>query len=78
MQFDIWLCSFCLLSKNLDFSVRIVYYKIKTKGAAAMTKDNSVQSIERALDIIEVLADCRDGLGVTEIASRIGLWCYFA
>ena len=59
--------------KNLDFTVLIVYYKIKTKGAAAMTKDNSVQSIERALDIIEALADYHDGLGVTEIATRIGL-----
>ena len=38
-----------------------------------MTKDNNVQSIERALDIIEVLADYQDGLGVTEIAARIGL-----
>ena len=38
-----------------------------------MTKDNSVQSIERALDIIEALADYHDGLGVTEIATRIGL-----
>ena len=59
--------------KNLDFTVLIVYYKIKTKGVAAMTKDNSVQSIERALDIIEALADYHDGLGVTEIATRIGL-----
>ena len=30
-----------------------------------MTKDNSVQSIERALDIIEALADYHDGIGVT-------------
>lgn len=38
-----------------------------------MTRDNNVQSIERALDIIEVLADYQDGLGVTEIGERIGL-----
>ena len=73
MQFDIYTCCLCPPSKILDFKVRIVYYKIKTKGATAMTKDNNVQSIERALDIIEVLADYQDGLGVTEIAARIGL-----
>lgn len=41
-----------------------------------MVKTNnsqSVQSIERALDIIEVLAEENEGLGVTEIANRIGL-----
>ena len=38
-----------------------------------MTSDNNVQSIDRALDIIEVLSQENDGLGVTEIASRIGL-----
>ncbi len=33
----------------------------------------SVQSIDRAFDILEVLATQRDGLGVTEIARRVGL-----
>ena len=38
-----------------------------------MTDERGVQSIERALDIIEVLAVEESGLGVTEIASRVGL-----
>ncbi|MGN0658966.1 MAG: IclR family transcriptional regulator [Emergencia sp.] len=38
-----------------------------------MTKDSSVQSIDRALDIIEVLAEHQEGLGVTEISERVGL-----
>lgn len=38
-----------------------------------MATDNNVQSIDRALDIIEVLSDESEGLGVTEIANRIGL-----
>ena len=38
-----------------------------------MTKDTNVQSIDRALDIIEVLAENQEGLGVTEISERVGL-----
>lgn len=38
-----------------------------------MSTDNNVQSIDRALDIIEVLSQETQGLGVTEIAGRIGL-----
>lgn len=38
-----------------------------------MASDNNVQSIDRALDIIEVLSQENEGLGVTEIAGRIGL-----
>ena len=38
-----------------------------------MTDERGVQSIDRALDIIEVLAVEESGLGVTEIASRVGL-----
>ena len=38
-----------------------------------MATDNNVQSIDRALDVIEVLSGESDGLGVTEIANRIGL-----
>ncbi len=34
---------------------------------------DSVQSIDRAFDILEVLATQKDGLGVTEIARRVGL-----
>ncbi|MEG0091258.1 MAG: helix-turn-helix domain-containing protein, partial [Oscillospiraceae bacterium] len=37
-------------------------------------EDNkSIQSVERALDIIEVLATESSGLGITEISSRVGL-----
>lgn len=32
-----------------------------------------VQSVERTLSILEVLADYRDGLGVTEISEKVGL-----
>jgi IclR family transcriptional regulator, KDG regulon repressor len=35
--------------------------------------DNSVQSVDRILDIIEVLSVEQEGLGVTEIAKRTGL-----
>lgn len=38
-----------------------------------MTDERGVQSIDRALDIIEVLAVEESGLGVTEIAIRVGL-----
>ena len=36
-------------------------------------RDNSVQSIDRVLDIIEVLSVEQEGLGVTEIAKRVDL-----
>ena len=35
--------------------------------------DRSVQSVERVLDIIEVLSTEHDGIGVTAIANRVGL-----
>ncbi|NLY74499.1 MAG: IclR family transcriptional regulator [Firmicutes bacterium] len=35
--------------------------------------DNKVQTIERTLDIIELLATAKEGLGVTEIGRKIGL-----
>ena len=38
-----------------------------------MERNESVQSVERAFEIIEVLAVEPDGLGVTEIASKVGL-----
>lgn len=41
--------------------------------AAQPREDKGVQSIDRALDIIEVLAEERDGLGVTELANRVKL-----
>ncbi|WP_213996066.1 IclR family transcriptional regulator [Tepidanaerobacter syntrophicus] len=38
-----------------------------------MPQDNTVQSVERAFKILEELATEKEGLGVTELASRIGL-----
>lgn len=35
--------------------------------------DSSIKSISRALDILEVLATHKDGLGITEIARKAGL-----
>ena len=35
--------------------------------------DNSVQSLDRALDVLEALASEQDGLGVTEISDRVDL-----
>ena len=35
--------------------------------------DNSVQSVDRVLDIIEVLSTEHNGIGVTSIAARVGL-----
>jgi IclR family KDG regulon transcriptional repressor len=35
--------------------------------------DSKVQTIDRTLDLIELLATSKDGLGVTEIGQRIGL-----
>jgi IclR family transcriptional regulator, KDG regulon repressor len=35
--------------------------------------DNAIQSITRALDILEVLATQKDGLGITAIAKKAGL-----
>ena len=35
--------------------------------------DNKVQTIDRTLDIIELLATAKEGLGVTEIGQKIGL-----
>jgi DNA-binding IclR family transcriptional regulator len=41
--------------------------------AAVEQKEGNVQSLERALDIVEALSLERDGLGVTELSRRIGL-----
>ncbi|MCG0275715.1 MAG: IclR family transcriptional regulator [Thermosediminibacteraceae bacterium] len=38
-----------------------------------MQRENSVQSIERAMRILEELAEEEDGLGVTELSARVGL-----
>lgn len=47
---------------------------MKIRGGHMPDKhENSVQSIERALDIIESLSSEEKGLGVTEIADRVGL-----
>ena len=35
-----------------------------------MAQDNTVQSVERAIKILEELAGEKDGLGVTEISRR--------
>lgn len=42
-------------------------------GGERMPAQEKIQSIDRALDIIEVLAENQHGLGITEIAERIGL-----
>ena len=47
--------------------------QIKAAKEIKEPRDNSVQSIDRALDIIEVLSENQEGLGVTEIADRVGL-----
>jgi DNA-binding IclR family transcriptional regulator len=46
-----------------------------TKGVKVMNakSDNSVQSVDRVLDIIEFLSTEHDGAGVTAIANRVGL-----
>jgi IclR family KDG regulon transcriptional repressor len=36
-------------------------------------EDSKVQTIDRTLDLIELLATAKDGMGVTEIGQRIGL-----
>lgn len=38
-----------------------------------MTHDNTVQSIERAIKILEQLAEAKEGLGVTELSRRLNL-----
>ena len=38
-----------------------------------MKSDNNVQSVDRALDIIEVLSEESGGLGITEIAKRLNM-----
>ncbi len=35
--------------------------------------ENNVQSLDRALDILEALSSEHEGLGVTEISERVGL-----
>ena len=43
----------------------------QTKGSASMSK--SVQAVERACDLLFLIASSPAGLGVTEIATRLGL-----
>jgi len=43
----------------------------ETEASLCMSTDNNVQSVNRALDIIEVLSEESDGLGITEIAKRL-------
>ena len=38
-----------------------------------MAQDNTVQSVKRAMMILEELATEKEGLGVTELAKRINL-----
>ena len=38
-----------------------------------MTEDKGVQSIDRALDIIEAVAEAGRPMGLTEIANQVGL-----
>jgi len=68
---------FPLVDNKLIFDIikivalyKIVFQIVKRSG---LMGDKAVQTIERALDIIELLAIQREGLGVTEIGSRIGL-----
>ena len=35
--------------------------------------DKGIQVIDRAFDILELLSDVKEGMGVTEIANHIGL-----
>ncbi len=42
-------------------------------GTAASGEDKIVQSVDRVLDIIEVLAEEQEGLGVTELSKRVDL-----
>lgn len=42
-------------------------------AGAAPHDDKGVQSVDRVLDMIEVLAEEQEGLGVTELAARVGL-----
>src|SRR5690606_3038008 len=42
-------------------------------GGSRHMSGKTVQSIDRAFDILEVLAVEKDGLGVTEIGNRLGL-----
>ena len=48
---------------------------MKRKGVDSMSDkaDNSVQSVDRVLDIIEVLSTEHEGIGVTAIANRVSL-----
>lgn len=47
-----------------------LFYILKQGG---FMPDNKVQTIDRTLDIIELLANAKEGLGVTEIGKNIGL-----
>ncbi len=47
-----------------------VFYILKQ---GELMSDNKVQTIDRTLDIIELLATAKEGLGVTEIGHNIGL-----
>lgn len=47
--------------------------EVKDSSGFRENRDNTVQSIDRALDIIEVLSESQKEMGVTEIAERVGL-----
>ena len=42
-------------------------------GNSETHDDKGVQSVDRVLDIIEALAEEPEGLGITELANRVGL-----
>lgn len=56
--------------KDGSFKVRMT---IEGTRVMIMAKEGGIQSINRALDIIEALSGERNGLGVSEISRRIGL-----
>ena len=49
------------------------YKKGKERQGEPMTEDKGVQSIDRALDIIEAVAEAGRPMGLTEIANQVGL-----
>lgn len=71
------------LSKTLDVSNKLFYnfivpnyktsfHNVKQETGAFM-KENSVQTLDRTFDIIELLATAPKGMGVTEIGQKLGL-----
>ena len=39
---------------------------------ASVSRSNTIQSVDRALDILEALGSAPEGLGVTELARALG------